>query len=284
MPVYNGAQYIGESIRECILQSYENFELLIIDNGSIDETAEICKTFAGDARIKYIYTKRRGRSVARNIGLDLAQGEFIQFLDYDDFPGNSKIAKQISFLDENKNISGVYGDTLYFRNSTASIIHTLMQKKIRYTTRDFILSNIPINAFVFRPSSVRFDENMEHCEDWDFWIQMSMNGSRFEYTPAAESYVRIHDSNTSKDKEMMLVKELYMFDKLRLKLQNNRPLLHVINYRSAKINIALKRYRNSFLSIRSIPLWRMDYYLKVLLFGVFLFINEKIFHFNSIYD
>ena len=85
MPAYNSEKYIGKSIESVLAQDYENFELIIIDDGSQDGTKSIAEQYAkSDVRIKLLEQANQGVSVARNKGLDTATGEYVAFLDSDD--------------------------------------------------------------------------------------------------------------------------------------------------------------------------------------------------------
>ena len=97
MPSYNTARYIADSIRSVLLQSYESWELLIVDDGSEDDTAEIVGSFA-DPRIRYIQMEHGGAALARNRALREARGEWIAFLDSDDLWHPDKLRRQLDFM------------------------------------------------------------------------------------------------------------------------------------------------------------------------------------------
>ena len=85
MPIYNGAKWLPTSLRSLLAQTFANFELLLINDGSIDASEKICQEFLErDKRIRYFYKKNDGVSSARNLGLEKAQGELIYFFDCDD--------------------------------------------------------------------------------------------------------------------------------------------------------------------------------------------------------
>lgn len=85
VPVYNGEKYIKKCLNDLMNQTYKNYEVIIIDDGSTDNTSEICKLICKkDSRFKYFYQKNSGVSAARNLGLDVLQGEYIVFVDSDD--------------------------------------------------------------------------------------------------------------------------------------------------------------------------------------------------------
>ena len=85
IPVYNAEKYLVRTINFVLAQTYKNFELLLVDDGSKDKSADICKQFAAsDERVKYIHKDNGGVSSARNVGIEKATGEYIAFMDDDD--------------------------------------------------------------------------------------------------------------------------------------------------------------------------------------------------------
>lgn len=99
MPSWNTAKFIGESIQCVINQTYKNWELIIVDDCSTDDTDEVVKTFLSDTRIKYLHNKKNsGAALTRNYAMREAQGEWIAFLDSDDLWTPDKLEKQIKFM------------------------------------------------------------------------------------------------------------------------------------------------------------------------------------------
>jgi len=102
MPSYNTANYIAESIKSVLAQTYHNWELIIIDDCSNDNTDEIVARFLLDERVKYVKnTRNRGAAITRNRALKMAKGRWIAFLDSDDLWTKDKLQKQISFMEKN---------------------------------------------------------------------------------------------------------------------------------------------------------------------------------------
>jgi glycosyltransferase involved in cell wall biosynthesis len=110
IPVYNGARTIARSIDGALGQDYKHQEIIVIDDGSNDETAEIIKRYG--ERIVSIRQPNRGRAIARNAGLDIAKGEFIAFLDADDEWLSHKLTAQIRILEQNPECVLVYSDAI----------------------------------------------------------------------------------------------------------------------------------------------------------------------------
>lgn len=104
IPAHNGSAYIGEAIKSILYQDYPNFEIIVIDNGSIDSTAEIVKTFHP---VIYFSTPDADTAKARNLGISHAKGEYVAFLDQDDIWLPHKLTKQMQFLQQHKNYKGV---------------------------------------------------------------------------------------------------------------------------------------------------------------------------------
>ena len=111
---YNSSRYIEESISSVLNQTYKNFELIIIDDGSTDKTINIIKKFK-DNRIKYKYQTNQGPSKARNFGIKISKSRWICFIDADDYWNKNKLKVVNKFLSGNKLRSGIFEVELYKR-------------------------------------------------------------------------------------------------------------------------------------------------------------------------
>ena len=114
IPVYNAEKYLHLSIESVLKNDYKNFELILIDDGSSDNSLEICKRFAdSDKRIKVFTQENKGTSATRNRGLELAKGEYVAFLDSDDWVDKDMYSYLISILNKNPEVAyaecGKYG-------------------------------------------------------------------------------------------------------------------------------------------------------------------------------
>src|SRR5690606_1176147 len=109
-PTYNRADFIGEAVESVLAQTYPNFELVIIDDGSTDNTRDILEPYLKDSRIRLFHQQNQGQSVARNRGLEEATGEFICFLDSDNAWFPEKLEKSLKAFDHNPESDVVYGD------------------------------------------------------------------------------------------------------------------------------------------------------------------------------
>jgi glycosyltransferase involved in cell wall biosynthesis len=178
IPVYNGSDFLKEAI-ECVLeQTLQDFELIIIDDGSTDLTADIAKSYH-DARIKYHYQTNQGLSRARNAGIKQAKGKYLAFLDCDDIWLPEKLETQLIQFESNSEAGLVY---------CATQIYDTNNRLVKYLPTVFegnILKSLLMGNFITgSASSVMvprvvidnvglFDETLGTCEDWDLWLRIA---------------------------------------------------------------------------------------------------------------
>lgn len=135
MPVYNAEFYLNQGILSCLNQSYQNIELILIDDGSTDKSIEIINNIIDkDKRVKLFFTPtNQGPAAARNIGLEKAQGDYITFLDSDDFIANDKLEKQLNFMLQNHLVM-THGNYAFCDLEGNQIKLVTTSKKIDYLT------------------------------------------------------------------------------------------------------------------------------------------------------
>jgi|TARA_B100001964_G_C14101159_1_gene539395 glycosyltransferase involved in cell wall biosynthesis len=186
MPVYNSSQYLKYAIDSVLNQTYKNWELLIINDGSTDKSSNIILSYDDD-RVKYYVQKHQGVSAARNKALKLMRGKYFCFLDADDIMPPGSLLSRIMIFRKNSNISFVDGVVLTKNHK--------MDKTLRYYRPYF--KGDPYNQLVkisdkcfFGPSwmikrdnnfSYVFKENMDYLEDLYFYLSIS-NGGVYDYT------------------------------------------------------------------------------------------------------
>lgn len=172
-PTYNCAKFIGATIESVLNQTYQNFEMIIVDDASKDNTEEVVKSFK-DKRIKYIrLSKNSGPAVARNRAMEEAKGKYMAFLDSDDLWKREKLEKQINFIKKNKYkiICSDYEQIDEEGNKLNKII--LCKKKVNYNG---ILLSCPVgNSTVFYDVSKlgKFKvPNIRKRNDDALWLQI----------------------------------------------------------------------------------------------------------------
>jgi glycosyltransferase involved in cell wall biosynthesis len=221
VPCYNYGAYLGEAIDSIRAQTYENWEMLIVDDGSKDDTAAVAKQHAAlDGRIRYHYQSNKGLSAARNTGLALARGEYLQLLDADDYLAPTKLELQAKTLVENPNVSLVYGDTFNFQHSDdASVPRELKKLRLQmapvsgqgqalamHLAHDNVfLPGNPLFRKALAAQIGTFDEQLSSLEDWHFWYRGVLQGAAFMYDNQAgtEFFARTHGNNMSGNRHRM---------------------------------------------------------------------------------
>lgn len=223
IPTYNGLPWLIDAIESSINQSYKNFEIILIDDGSTDSTRQIVKDRYGD-KIEYYFQVNQGLSSARNFGLEKANGDYIQFLDSDDLIPIEKIKTQISFLKENKEIDIVYSQCkTFYKNDIGSLKD--WRKKQTYKNgnlfipllkKSFILPHMPLSRTKVLIDSGGYDNDMNSCIDYDFWLRVAFRGTNFYFLDDGNFvYYRILNDSLSSSSLEFSKNGLYSLKKLK---------------------------------------------------------------------
>jgi|APSaa5957512493_1039668.scaffolds.fasta_scaffold33375_2 glycosyltransferase involved in cell wall biosynthesis len=206
MPAYNAENTIVDSIQSVLSQTYQNFELIIIDDGSKDSTFDVVNNSFSDSKIIIKQIKNSGIANARNIAMKLATGNFIAFLDSDDIWDIEFLSTCIEIFDKKDDIDIVYTFYKIFKTDIHQNIQGL-QNRYKFIRNNFyrimIYDYIPTSAAMIKRSVALdgngFDKNYYGTEDWDFWIRkISQHSIYFVQEPL--SYYREHDLGISKNK------------------------------------------------------------------------------------
>lgn len=176
IPTYNRDKYLEKAIKSVLEQSYKDYELILIDDGSTDDTSKILKKY--NKKIRSYSMLHSGVSTARNFGISKAHGEWIALLDSDDYWLPGKLEKQMLYLENNPDIKVAQVGEKWVRNGK---FVNPMKKHQKYSGWIFEKS-LPL--CIVSPSAViihktifdeigLFDENMPVCEDYDLWLRVS---------------------------------------------------------------------------------------------------------------
>lgn len=216
IPLYNSEQSIRPAIESCINQTYQNIEIIVIDDGSSDNSKQKIEEYILSNKIKYFYQSNKERSAARNHGLDVATGDYINFLDSDDLLHHNKIEKQLRYLEQNHNFFATYSAVEYFDDETGKGISILGKGfKGQSITDDLVLGNyIPIQSVLFRRNNIRFDESINAVEDWDYFLNIFF-GKNVYYINQVLSSVRRTDTHFSNRHYLKMKRgQIYLLRKL----------------------------------------------------------------------
>ena len=193
IPTYNRADLLPRTIGSVLNQTFRNFELIVVDDGSTDNTREVVKKFEEkDLRVKYIWQENSGGPAKpKNTGIKVAKGKFIAFLDDDDEWLPEKLEKQIKlFRNTSNNLAFVGCNILVIEEEKNKIIKRV--KMSNYSKGVFFKKLLEGN-FIFTSSSVLikkevldkvgfFDTNLKYADDWDLWVRVSEHFS-FSFVP-----------------------------------------------------------------------------------------------------
>ena len=201
MPAYNAAKFIRETIASVQSQTYENWELLVIDDGSKDETVEIIRALTKeDARIRLLQNeKNMGVAKTRNRGIELADGEFIALLDSDDLWYPEKLEKQLSLARESEIVYCSYA--MIDEDGKEKHAPFIVPAETNYK-KMLISSVISCSTVLMRAETAKkyhFDETFYH-EDYVLWMQMMKDGRKACGCTEVLGAYRIRESSRSSDK------------------------------------------------------------------------------------
>ncbi len=179
IPTFNREKFIGAAIQSVLEQTFQNFEIIVVNDGSTDGTAEVIKSFPAD-KLRYIYQPNHGRSNARNHALRLSTGHYIAFLDSDDLYLPGKLELQVSYLDAHPDVDMVY-TSAYCMDENGNPINRRYDAKVSGRIYQDIAFFVPVTITLPTVMARRevfdkvgdFDEKMERFEDTDMWRRIS---------------------------------------------------------------------------------------------------------------
>jgi glycosyltransferase involved in cell wall biosynthesis len=206
MPAYNAEAYIGEAIQSILSQSYMQWELIIVDDGSTDHTVEIVEKYS-DPRIKLVRQDNSGEAAARNTALRNIQGEFLAFLDADDLYLPHHLQSTVGYLLSHDQVDGVYTDGFYI-DQAGNRLQTLSSRR-RGPFEGNVFEEVVYSSNVFGPPvcvvlrtklihnhKLAFDEDITIGPDWDFFIKYA-ELANFKYIDQLTCLYRLHTNNIS---------------------------------------------------------------------------------------
>ncbi len=206
----NSEKFLKECIDSVVNQSYQNIEIIFIDNQSTDSTFQIIKSYK-DSRINYFKTpKFMTLGGARNIGLNYAKGVYISFLDSDDVWDKNKLLYSIPVI--NNDIEMVYSDVIYFNKINS---FNLYGRRIPYQGDCFkelledynlCLSSCIFTKNIVSKNKIKFNEKLKVCEDFDFFLKITLK-TKIAYLNKKLVKYRIHDKNLTNTKRYLFFEE-----------------------------------------------------------------------------
>lgn len=247
IPVYNAEKYLGGCLNSIQNQTYKNFEVILVNDGSIDHSETICKEFVEvDTRFRYFLKVNGGASSARNFGLDHVTGDFITFIDADDWVDENHLEVLINNIKENNSDMAVSSIKKFDNVSSFEFRVYSNQEKylLNYNklNREEFLVILPklihaSNSYkiavskLFKKelvSDVRFDESIIYGEDLEFFFKLYVNINSISYVDEVTYIYRLHDeSSSSKFGQLHTEQELAIYKKMYEKIEElDLPTIH----------------------------------------------------------
>ena len=264
IPTYNRAHIVGRAIQSVLDQTYQDFELIIVDDGSTDNTKDIIKEFQEqDKRVKYIkHEKNRGGSAARNTGIKNSSGYFLSFLDSDDQWLPNKLESEVKILNNNKNCIICSTGHIFINEKNGKINDKMIRRSIikkQLVSQKIVLRSecLTTNDFtVTKKATLKiggFDKKLPARQDWDFWIRITSIGLGFQIPIiTVNKYVMRNDQISSGIKNKLQGteiifkkhKKLFLLDSIAHKrILGTLGLMNLLNGSNVD---AIKYFRESY--------------------------------------
>ena len=250
VPCYNQAQYLDECLQSVLDQTYQDWECIIVNDGSPDNTEEVAKKWvAKDARFKYLLKENGGVASARNYGIEKSSSDWILPLDGDDKIGKDYLALSKPKIDEGYDL--IYCEGEYFGKQSGVIVLP------EYTFEEMLLHNIIFCSAIFKKrQNPIYDESMIHgLEDWEFWIAYLQNKNAKVYKiPSIQFFYRIKDKSRNLEINENIINftatRKYVFNKHYLKYFDTFGDFFTIKSRLDSLEKERDFYKKAYLSKR----------------------------------
>lgn len=218
VPCYNQARFLPDAIESLRRQTFRNWEALVVDDGSTDETSDVGNGFSVlDGRVRLLRKANGGLSSARNFGLAQVRGRWVQFLDADDLLLPDKLAVQVAAVE--RQVAPAVSYTDYWHGDAANPYVRVAGLRLpcTFAAADPIYDmayrwetafSIPIHAGLFDTAlftrhGIRFNESLPNHEDWFFWMQVLMRVRTIAFVPRELAVYRVHHQSMSRNRNAM---------------------------------------------------------------------------------
>ncbi|MCH2228037.1 MAG: glycosyltransferase [Candidatus Caenarcaniphilales bacterium] len=215
IPSYNQAKYVADNINSILQQTYKNFEIIFIDDGSTDNTEEVLKPFIDkDSRLKYFKQVNSERAVARSYGISKAEGKYVCLVDSDDTWLPNKLETQLNIMENNPNIVLCYAAVNRINPENKPLANASRQQKgasglvyFHLLKRNFVPSVTPmIRKSALDQVGTQVTDFIPY-EDWDFWLRLSRFGEFFHIIEPLGNY-RIHPGQSVQNVKAEKIEEV----------------------------------------------------------------------------
>jgi glycosyltransferase involved in cell wall biosynthesis len=207
VPTYQNGQYLCQAIESILRQTWKDLEIIVVDDGSTDNTSEVLKTYEG--KIKILTQPNSGTAAARNAGIKVSQGKFIAFLDADDIWLEGKLEQQMPIFDKKPQVGLVFSDMYNFDGeSKKGRAFQLVKPKSGWVESDLFQSDfVPMPTVIIRHECLDtiglFDETLHYCEDYDLWLRICRSWE-LDFINEPLALYRLSQGQKSKNRRRMV--------------------------------------------------------------------------------
>lgn len=249
IPTYNRAHMVGDAIRSVLGQTYSDWELIVVDDGSEDDTNNVVSAF-DDPRIKYVFQANKGLPGARNAGIRAGSSPYVAFLDSDDLFLPHKLEHQVAMLARRSALGLVAAGHIevdahlherrtmqpWLGNPTLTLCDLL-------TSCPFIIPSVLVRREWLERVGL-FDENMRFVEDWDLWLRLAHAGCAMDWLKQPVCCYRYHGNNMVRNVPLMKAGLLRALDKFyrQSDLPTETWSLHDLAYSRVYLNVSARAF------------------------------------------
>lgn len=196
-PAYNAGSFIAETIKSVLAQTYGNFEMIIVDDGSTDNTAEVIRSFS-DPRIRYLHQKNAGQSSARNAAIAVARGKYIALLDHDDIFYPNKLAEQVAYMEAHPDCGFCYCKVYHFYNDHPETPYYFpLPHPSGHLFGQLLVANFinPLSVMIRKDVLDKygaFEPKFPWADEQYLWLKLARRNVMFCYFDTALGQCRLH--------------------------------------------------------------------------------------------
>lgn len=240
IPAYNRELLIRETLDSVLKQSYSNWECLIIDDGSTDQTKQVVNEYVlRDKRFQYHFrpqNRKKGANACRNFGFELSKGEYIQWFDSDDLMHSEKLRLKVECLEKHE-VDFVVCEGIEYKDNIGNVIHHWNEIQSGNVLLDHIIGKVnfhtngPLFKKDFLNNIVLFNESLQRKQEWEFYTRLLTLSIKYKALHIPLYYFRIHYNSINGRNDILTLKSRILSNKLVLntakKKLNNRDLFIV---------------------------------------------------------
>ncbi len=250
VPAYNVESFVAEALASARSQTYKDFEIVVVNDGSTDHTAQAIAPFFNE--ILYIEQENKGLAAARNAAIEAASGDLIALLDSDDVWTPNHLDRLVGYLEGQSQMLGVTSDSYLIRQTryTNERIYRQLPPRWRFkaTRQDYWITQYNFMQIhtVFRRALIdqygSFDETLGSCEDWDLWTRALLAGERFGLVDEPLAYYRLREGSLSIDRANLLSDEITVLQKAISSGKSRRGASGRLSFSKGKLEMRAGRF------------------------------------------